>query len=205
LDNLKYDNIRQFDAVYLNNTVGQIFADQAVRDGLSRFVREGGGLGGNHGTPYASMDWKELAEMLGTVHGIHRENTEKAMVQVDDPTSPLTASFGGREFLYMDEFFRFPTAPYSRDKLHVLLSMDVAKTDMNQGTPCSRPCSRADNDYAISWIQSYGKGRVFYCGLGHQPTLFTTPSLASYFLAAIQFMLGDLEADTTPSGRLLVR
>jgi type 1 glutamine amidotransferase len=202
LDNLKSGKINQFDAVYLNNTVGQIFADQEVRDGLSRFVRDGGGLAGNHGAGYASLDWKEFGDMLGTVHGVHRENTENAMVRVDDPKSPLTASFHGEEFLYMDEYFRFPYGPYSREKLHVLLSMDVAKTDMNQGLPCSRPCSRPDNDYAISWIHNYGRGRVFYCGLGHQPTLFATPPLAAYFLAAVQFILGDLDADTTPGAKL---
>ena len=34
LDNLKYDRIKQFDAVYLNNTVGMLLVDQQVRDGL---------------------------------------------------------------------------------------------------------------------------------------------------------------------------
>ena len=198
LDNLKYDHIRQFDAVYLNNTVGMIFVDPEVREGLTRFVREGGGLGGNHGTSHASMDWPEFHEMIGVVRGIHRENTEKAWVKIDDPSSPLTVPFEGKEFLYMDEFFRFPTPPYSRDKLHVLLSMDVAKTDMNQGRPCQWPCVRPDHDYAVSWIRNYGKGRVFFTILGHQPTLFTTPSLADYFLRGIQFMLGDLEADAAP-------
>lgn len=202
LSNLSYDKVRQFDAVYLNNTVGELFPDQEVRDGLLRFVREGGGLGGNHGVPYASMDWKEFGDMLGTVHGVHRENTEKATVRIDDPRSPLTQSFNGQEFLRTDEFFRFPSGPYSRDKLHVLLSMDVPNTDMNQGLACSRPCYREDSDYALSWIHNYGKGRVFYCALGHQPTLFTTPALASYMLAGIEFMLGDLPADTTPSAKL---
>jgi type 1 glutamine amidotransferase len=201
LDNLKYDRIKQFDAVYLNNTVGQLLVDPAVREGLARFVREGGGLGGDHGTSHASMDWTEFGEMLGTFHGIHRENTEQAWVKIDDPASPLTAAFDGREFFYKDEFFRFPNGPYSRDKLHVLLSMDVAHTDMNQGAGCSQPCSRRDNDYALSWIRNYEKGRVFYCALGHQPTLFTTPTLARYFLAGLQFILGDLQADTTPSAR----
>ena len=26
-------------------------------------------------------------------------------------------------------------------------------------------------DYALSWIHNYGKGRVFFCALGHRPTL----------------------------------
>jgi type 1 glutamine amidotransferase len=202
LNNLKYDRIRQFDAVFLNNTVGMIFVDAEVREGLARFVREGGGLAGNHGTSHASMDWPEFGEMIGTTHGAHREATEQAMLRIDDPKSPLTAVFDGQGFTYQDEFFRFPDGPYSREKLHVLLSMDVERTDMNQGRPCGRPCVRADHDYAVSWIRSYGKGRVFFCILGHNPTLYSTPRLADYMLAGIQFILGDLEADTTPSARL---
>jgi type 1 glutamine amidotransferase/sugar phosphate isomerase/epimerase len=202
LDNLKYDKIRQFDAVFLNNTVGMIFVDPEVREGLLRFVRDGGGIGGNHGTSHVSMDWPEFHEMIGVVRGIHRENTEKAWIRIDDPASPLTVPFAGKEFLYMDEFFRFPTPPYSREKLHVLLSMDVGKTDMNQGRPCQWPCARPDHDYAVSWIRSYGKGRVFFAILGHQPTIFTTPPLADYFFRGIQFILGDLNADTTPSAKL---
>jgi type 1 glutamine amidotransferase/sugar phosphate isomerase/epimerase len=205
LENLKYDKIKQFDAVFLNDTVGMMFVDPAVREGLLRFVREGGGLAGNHGTSHASMDWPEFSEMTGAWRGVHREATEQATIKIDDPTSPLTAAFGGKEFVYQDEFFRFPVGPYSREKLRVLLSMDVEKTDMNQGLPCAQPCNRADNDYAISWIRSYGKGRVFFCTLGHNTTLFMTPQLAEHFLAGIQFVLGDLEADTTPSAKLAAR
>ena len=46
LDNFRYDRIKTFDAVFLNNTVAQIFVDPEIRAGLSRFVREGGGLAG---------------------------------------------------------------------------------------------------------------------------------------------------------------
>jgi hypothetical protein len=206
LDNLKYPKIKDYDAIFLNNTVGMIFVDPEVREGLLRFVREGGGLGGNHSTSHASMDWPEFHEMIGVTRGVHRQNTEKFWVKIDDPHSPLTAAFHGQEFEYQDEFFRFVTPPYSRDKLHILLSMDVAKTDMNQGTPfMPGTLSRPDSDYAVSWIRSYGKGRVFFCILGHNPTLFDSPALAQYFLSGIQFMLGDLDADTTPSSTLPVK
>jgi type 1 glutamine amidotransferase len=65
--------------------------------------------------------------------------------------------------------------------------------------------SRPDSDYAVSWIRSYGKGRVFFCILGHNPTLFDSPELAKYFLAGIQYILGDLDADSTPSAKLPVK
>jgi len=204
LENLKFEKIRQFDAVYLNNMVGMIFVDPDVRDGLTRFIREGGGLAGHHGTTHASMDWAEFSEMIGARGGSHRDPTERATLKVDDPASPLTAAFEGRELVQEDEFYRFPTGPYSRETLHVLLSIDVDKTDMNQGRACAR-CFRPDHDYAVSWIRSYGKGRVFYCTLGHDPTFFMTPHMAQHFLAGIQFVLGDLDADTTPSAKLVTR
>src|SRR6476646_10793643 len=158
LDNLKYPKIKDYDAIFLNNTVGMIFVDPEVREGLTRFIREGGGLAGNHGTSHASMDWPGFSDMIGVRRGVHRANTEEAWIKIDDPSSPLTAAFDGREFLYTDEFFRFPNPPYSRDKLHVLLSIDVQKTDMNQGQPCASPCVRPDADYAVSWIRNYGQG-----------------------------------------------
>jgi hypothetical protein len=204
LDNLKYPKIKEYDAIVLNNTVGMIFVDPEVREGLARFVREGGGLAGNHGTSHASMDWPEFADMIGVRRGVHRANTEKCWIKIDDPKSPITAPFAGKEFEYEDEYFRFPNPPYSRTKLHILLSIDVPKTDMNQGVvhvPGSS-VSRPDADYAVSWLHEYGKGRVFFCILGHNPTLFESPELARFYLAGIQYILGDLAADATPSGPL---
>jgi hypothetical protein len=205
LANLRWEKLRQYDALYLNNTVGMIFVDPEVRQGLSRFVREGGGLGGNHGTPHASMDWAEFSELFGAKGGAHRDPDEKVTVKLDDPKSPINASFRGQPFTFTDEFFRWTAeTPYSREKLHLLLSFDVAKTDMNQGHDCA-VCARADNDYGISWIRSYGKGRVFYCSLGHNAAAFWTPPILEHFLAGVQFILGDLKADTTPSAKLARR
>jgi type 1 glutamine amidotransferase/sugar phosphate isomerase/epimerase len=201
LDNLKYPKIKEFDAVFLNNSVGQVFPDPEVRKGLMRFIREGGGLAGYHGTSHASIDWLEFGDMLGARAGSHRDPKEKATIKIDDPRSPLTAVFDGKEFEWQDEFFRFTTPPYSRDKVHVLLSFDAEKTDMHQKPDCDI-CDRADNDIAVSWIRSYGKGRIFYASIGHLPTLFETPSMAKFFLAGLQFVLGDLKADTTPSAKL---
>ena len=201
LENFKYDRLKKFDAVFLNNTVGQIFVDPEIRTGLSRFVREGGGLAGYHGTSHASMDWPEFAQMLGAVEGAHREPTEMATVKIDDPASPLVAAFGGKSFVHQDEFYRFVEGPLSRDKVHVLMSMDVEKTDLNQGRGCLRPCVRPDADYALSWIHTYGKGRVFFTALGHTPAFFASPNLSDFFFRGIQFVLGDLDADTTPSAK----
>ncbi|MPZ19126.1 MAG: hypothetical protein GEV06_14605 [Luteitalea sp.] len=202
LDNLKYPTITQFDAVFLNSVVGQVFSDPDVLDGLLRFVREGGGVAGLHGTTYASMNLPEFGEMMGAQDGPHR--VEPATLRIESPSHPLNAGFAGREtFEYTDEYYRFlADGPYSREKLRVLLSLDVGRTDMRGERPLYL---RPDNDYGLSWIKGYGKGRVFNCALGHTTTMFMTRPLAEHVLAGIQFVLGDLEADTTPSAKLAGR
>ncbi len=202
LDNLKYPKILDYDAVFLNSGDGEVFSDPNVLNGLIRFVREGGGVAGLHGASYASEDVPEYGELIGAQTGPH--HVETATLKVDDPNSPLTKQFassqltaalGGKGFVWTDEFYHFlPTGPYSREKLHVLLSIDAQKTDL------SKWHVRPDKDYGVVWIKSYGEGRVFNCALGHTPALFETPAMAQMMLNAIQFVLGDLPADTMPSG-----
>ncbi|HEY0263063.1 MAG TPA: ThuA domain-containing protein [Granulicella sp.] len=207
LENLKYPRIKQYDAIFLNNTVGLIFEDLEVREGLLRFVREGGGLGGNHGTSHAGMDWPEFGEMLGARRGVHRQATEKDWVKITDPQSVLTAPFQGKEFLQEDEFYRFPNPPYSRTTVHELLSIDVDRSNMNQAVVFvpGVNISRSDEDYAVAWVKTYGKGRIFYTTLGHNANLFFSAQMDQFFMNGIQFILGDLDADTTPSAKLAAK
>ena len=199
LNNLKYPNITQFDGVFLNSTVGEIFADPDVMGGLLRFVREGGGVAGMHAATYGSQNLPEYGELMGGVDGPHR--VEAATIKIEDLTSPLTRGFGGQEsFHYTDEYYHFlPTGPYSRNTLRVLIRLDTEKSDM------SRWNIRPDRDYALAWIKSYGNGRVFNNAMGHLPTYFATPAFSELVLSGIQFVLGDLEADTTPSAYLSTR
>jgi type 1 glutamine amidotransferase len=202
LANLKYPKIKEFDAVFLNNVCGMVFPDPQVREGILRFVREGGGIGGSHAVTYANLNWPEFTEMLGAWSGEHR--TETQVLKVDDPASPLTAMFGGKGLEHTDEFYHMPAySPYSREKQRVLLSIDVEKSDLATAGRFCRNCTRPDHDYAVSWIRNYGKGRVFCTPLGHTPILYTSPQWEQHVLAAVQFMLGDLDADATPSAKIV--
>jgi type 1 glutamine amidotransferase len=200
LNNLKYPKIKEYDGVFLNSTVGELLPDPAVRDGLARFVKEGGGLGGIHGTPWASRNWDEFADMIGAQSAPHR--IEQGVMKVYDPASPLTKPFGGKELNFREEYYRFEHEGRGRlrwDQVRVLLTVDLddPKIEPRPWTGYKRP----DNVYPVSWIRRYGKGRVFYSSLGHMPETFMTPELVGHFLAGIQFLLGDLEADATPNPR----
>jgi type 1 glutamine amidotransferase len=196
LDNLKYPKIKEFDAIFLNDVVGAAFADPAIVESLTRYVREGGGIAAIHGSTYASQDMPAIGEMLGGTSGNHR--IELSYLKVEDPNSPITKQFTGTDYGSIDEHYHFPdSSPYTRDKEHVLLSVDNAKSDMTEWKGI-----RKDDDYAMAWIRAYGQGRVFTTILGHTIQLYGTPELSQMMFAGTQFALGDLEADTTPSARI---
>jgi type 1 glutamine amidotransferase/sugar phosphate isomerase/epimerase len=201
------ESLRQFDAVFFNNTVGNCFTNADLRQNLVEFVYAGGGLMGVHGTtvgftrwPGAVEDWPEFGLMIGARGANHRASDEHVFIKLDDPAHPVNAVFGGQGFDYRDEFFRVHD-PYSRHRLRVLLSIDTEKTDLKQGPALGR-LERADNDFALAWVRNYGRGRTFYCTIAHNPDVFWDAKMLQFYLAAAQFVLGDLPAPTIPSAKL---
>jgi type 1 glutamine amidotransferase/sugar phosphate isomerase/epimerase len=198
LNLLKYPKIKDFDAIYLNNVCGMVYNDPEVRDGILRFVREGGGIGGHHAVTFAGNNWPEFAEMMGGWAGAH--HVEKQTIKVDDPSSPLTKAFGSASFEHVDEFYQFPpSSPYSREKQHILLSIDVEKSDRATDSRLCALCTRPDQDYGLAWIRTFGQGRTYFTPLGHTNIFYMDQRWTQHLLAAIQYILGDLDADATPS------
>ena len=204
----KRDYLDQFDAVCLNNTVGNLFTDPQLRLNLLEFVLGGGGLLGVHGTTVAFTDfekgaketWPEFGHMIGARGASHLAQDERVVAKLDSPDHPLNLPFGGQGFAHVGEFFRV-RGPYSRDRLHVLFSIDTDKTELPP--PGTHPgVERADEDYALAWTRNYGRGRVVYCTIGHSPQDFMHPKILEFYLGAIQFIMGDTCGTTIPSNRL---
>jgi len=208
------DSLKQFDAIVMDNTTGDLFATQGLeqmaaeeqtkarerearlKQSFLDFVNNGGGLIGVHAATDCLYNWTEYGDMLGGYFSGHPWSEEVA-VKLDDPGHTLCSAFKGQGFRINDEIYQF-REPYSREKLRVLLSLDTSHTNMDKG----EAIKRTDDDFAVSWVQSYGKGRVFYCSLGHRNEIFWTPSVLQFYLDGIQFALGDLPVDTTPSAQL---
>jgi type 1 glutamine amidotransferase len=197
---LKYPKIKEFDAVFFNNVCGMVHNDPEVRESLLRYIREGGGLGGNHAVTYANLNWPEFADMMGGWAGQHR--VEEQVLKIEDPASPLMKPFGSEPFTHTDEFYIFPPySPYSREKQHVLMSIDVEKSDRGFGGRFSELSTRPDQDYGVAWVKGYGKGRTYFTPLGHTNIMYTDKRWTGHLLAAIQYILGDLPTEETPSAK----
>ena len=212
LANFEPDKLKQYDAVVFANATGEVFcrpADKQQFDALkpdekrqqeanaSRlaknlddYVRAGGGFMGIHSATDSLKSQKSYADMIGAVFWQHPWGpNETAIIKVEAPENPLAAGvFEKDEFKFHDEIYEFHE-PLDRKLFHVILSLDVAKSDKP-----NRPLRRADGDYPIAWTHSYGQGRVFYCSLGHAMSTFSDPAILKFWLRGIQFAAGDIDA-----------
>jgi hypothetical protein len=169
------------------------------RKSLLDFVAGGKGLAGIHAAAVGFNDWPEWGDLLG---GRYQALPYfEAPVAVVDPSHPVTAAFGGAGFRLPDEFYEL-REPYSHRKVRLLLAVDWPKMkDAPKSTTYGKPV-RTDGDYGLSWVKAWGRGRVFYCALGHYAETYWNPAMLRHFLDGIQFALGDLPADTTPTEKL---
>jgi len=190
------DKLNQFDAVLFNNTTKLEFRDPPRRQALLDFVKNGKGIIGIHAATDNFYDWPEASEMMGGLFNGHPWTADGTWaVKIADAKSPINAAFKGKNFKVKTEIYRIKKLKLEQN-CRVLLRLDLS----DKATKSAAGVKESDIDNPVSWIRDYGKGRVFYCGLGHNKELFRDPAILRHLLAGIQFALGDLPADTTPSG-----
>ena len=195
------ENLAQFDAVCFNNTVSLPLSPDKTPElckSLMDFVKGGKGLVAIHAgtdTFYAQpYVWPEGSEMLGGKFTGHPWTANGTWaIKIDEPNNPLMAPFKGKGFKISDEIYRTEPPLYSRSKQLVLMSLDMS--DEATKNKAQKP---SDSDTGISWIKTWGDGRVFYCSLGHNHDVTWTAPVLEHYLRGIQFALGDLKVDTKP-------
>ena len=195
------NKLKDFDVVLLNNTTKLPFDNPEHHKALMDFVKSGKGVVGIHAATDNFYDWPEAAEMMGALFDSHPWGAKGTWaVKLDEPKHPLNKAFDGKGFLITDEIYQFKD-PYNRDKLRVLLSLDMSdeRNLKIEDTGSSGKIHRKDNDFAITWVRGFGKGRVFYCSLGHNDAIFWNPAVLQHYLDGIQFALGDLVVDAKPA------
>ena len=200
LSNLRYPKVKEYDAIFLNSIVGEFLPDPALRADLVRYVNEGGGLGGIHGSPWASRNWDEFAEMIGAQSAPHR--IENGVLKVYDKENPIVRPFNYEDLPFREEYYRFESEGNGRlrwDKVRVLLIVDLDEKVPNSTDKPWQGYRRPDKVYPVAWIREYGKGRVFYNSMGHMNETFMKPEIVGHFLAGMQYILGDVDANATPN------
>lgn len=201
------ESLLQFDAVIMLNTTGEVFRpeklpeeesarttvlerEERLKKSLVDFVKSGKGLAGMHSATDTYKNWKEYNDMMGGAFDGHPWHMEVPIKNLD-PDHPVNAAFQGSGFEVNDEIYQFREDTASPEERRMLLALNGEKMDLSRG-------KHENGFYPVSWVDTYGEGRVFYCSLGHRDEIFWNPVVLKHYLAGIQYALGDLEAPGEP-------
>ena len=162
LSNLRYPKVKEYDAIFLNSIVGEFLPDPAMRTDLVRYVNEGGGIGGIHGTPWASRNWDEFAEMIGAQSAPHR--IENGVLKVYDKETHVRPSNRGSDF--PRGYYR---SSQGNGRLRWTKCAVGSSNSMRSPGVDEQPWSGYKRRTGLSGgvDREYGKGRVFSNSMGH--------------------------------------
>jgi type 1 glutamine amidotransferase len=210
LEALDAENLAKYDGLVFNNTTS-LDPTPERRQAILDFINKGKAIIGIHGATDNFGKWPEGQQLMGGRFAGHPwggggpggKTDGKWAFKLDEPNHPLCRAFGGKGFRLKDEIYQFKDA-YTRADRRVLIGMDLSDEEttkpirsLDPKTQKPRGC-RTDDDYAVSWIKNVGKGRLFYCSLGHAMNVFQDAPVVQYYLDGIQWALGDVKADATP-------
>jgi type 1 glutamine amidotransferase len=171
--------LRGWDAVVFYTT-GELPMNDNQKRALVDFVRGGKGFVGIHSATDTFYNWSEYGEMLGGYFDGHPWH-QSVRVRVEDQQHPSTSHLQ-QGFTITDEIYQFRN--WSRDRVHVLLSLDPASVDLTKDG-----VKRTDRDFALAWTRDFGAGRVFYTALGHEADVWRDARFQQHLLGGIQWAL----------------
>jgi type 1 glutamine amidotransferase len=210
LDQFEIDNLKNYDAVCFMSTTGNVFQPRGdelknmsdaekevatkrearLKDNLLKYITAGRGFIGIHAATDTCHDWPDYGKMINGFFDGHpwgAGTMVSVKVEPGQESHPLVAMFGGKNVEFPEEIYQLKD-PYDSKAVHMLLRLDTEKTDMKVGG-----VKRTDGDFGIAWARHWGKGRVFYCSLGHNHEMYWNPKVIRHYLAGIQWALGDFK------------
>jgi hypothetical protein len=184
------ENLAHYDIVFFYTTGDLKIPKEALDYFFHDWLKQRGhGFIGVHSATDTYHGNKDYLEMIGGEFQEHPwGNGSKVWIKVHDKDFPAMKPWGD-EFEIADEIYRFKN--FQADKVHVLMSMDMAKTEHK--APYHEP---------IAWCRDYGQGKVFYISLGHDEKVWANPKYQACLLGAIKWELNLEPGDATPNPEL---
>ena len=191
------ENLAKYDAILLNNTTHMQFPEPSQLNAFMDFVANGKGLAGFHAASDNFGRHPEALAMVGGIFGGHPWNAGGTWAfKLDDPTHVLNKAFDGKGFWHRDEIYQYKPESYvGPESLRILVSLDMSKEEV------SGRINDGPREVPVSWVRKAGDGRVFYTNFGHREDTFQNPVILQHMLDGIQYALGDLEVDATPTAK----
>jgi cytochrome c len=168
------------------NTTGTIFTDDEAA-AFEQYMRSGGGYVGVHASTDCEYDRMWYAKMTGANFNGHPFNIATAKVNVLVKNAPSTGFINEDTLLRTDEWYFWTDNPGFQNKPLVDPSENDSITVLMELVESSIQSSSMNHFHPICWYKSYGTGRVWYCGFGHDPETFKDPVMVKMLLGGIRY------------------
>jgi len=183
-------NLNDFDAIFLFGVREIVLTPEQKADLLSFVHDDGKALIVAHAGATGFFSWPEFGDMVGGRFDEHPWGIIQAPVLVEDSAFPGMSHLP-KSFDHIDEYYQIKD--FSREKAHVILRLDVSHLDMT--TPLVH---HHDPDFPLVWAKMYGKGRVYYSALGHDPSTWDDRAVQEMYFEALKWGMHLTDADITP-------
>jgi hypothetical protein len=165
---------------------------QQKADLLSFVHDDGKGFVAAHAAATILFSSPEFGEMLGGRFDEHPWGIIRAPVIVEDHKFPGMSHLPD-SFEHVDEMYQIKD--FSREKAHVILRLDVSNLELKNNPLVHHQ----DQDFPLAWAKMYGKGRVYYSALGHDPSTWDDRAVEEMYFQALRWAMGSVDANITPT------
>ncbi len=174
------ENLKNYDAVMFNTT-GELPMTDEQKKAFLDFVRSGHGFVAVHSATDTFYMWADFNDLIGGYFNGHPWH-EMVTIEVADPSSDLVG-FLGKSFQINDEIYQ--VSDFKAKDSHVLLRLDPSSVDLKKPG-----VQRRYYGWPVAWTRPYGKGRVYYNGLGHDDWVWKDSRYQEMLSKGIQWAMG---------------
>jgi type 1 glutamine amidotransferase len=164
LDDLK-ERVKEFDVLAVYTTGMTLTKEQET--GMCDFVQNGGAFVGIHSATDSFKDSDRYWEMVGGRFSGHGGGT--FAVHIYDRDHPITKDL--KDFEIQDETYAHDY--HKNAQMRSLVRMN-----------------RGNERQSMGWISYYGKGRLFYTGLGHGREAWSNPHFQRFVVRGMYWAAG---------------
>lgn len=201
--------LEKYDAIVFNSSSSPVLNTEQ-RDAILSFVRSGKGIVGIHmATDFDG--WEEGTAMIGGRWNGHPWTSDGNWAfKLDDPNHPLNAAFKGNGFWLQDEIYQYiPNSYQGEENLRILVSLDMTKDsvlnamEVEKYKKYKKTYGTGPREVPVSWVRSFGQGRIFYTNFGHREETYTNPVIMKHLFDGILYTLGYTQLDAKPTAKSL--
>jgi type 1 glutamine amidotransferase len=177
------ENLKSLDVIIFYTT-GELPLTDEQKMAFLNFVKSGKAFIGIHSATDTFYQWPEYGEMIGGYFNKHPwTSRDTVTIKTTDRRFPVTKHWE-ESFKLTEEIYQFKN--FNAEKVKVTMWLDTANTDMTKK-------GIEVKEFPISWYRSYGKGRVFYTALGHNPEVWRDQRYQTMIVNAIKWASGQMK------------